>query len=370
MNDASLSAPELSIIVPTFNESQNIQALIDALSCAIEDINWEVIFVDDNSPDNTSSLVRKIANSNHRVRCIQRLNRRGLSSAVIEGILSTSSPFVCVMDADLQHEEKIISTMFQSLKKGTDLVIGSRYIENASTGSLPEHRVKISQAATIIGNKILDHKLSDPMSGFFMFRRELFENAMPKLSGKGFKILLDIVASANKDIKIEELPYHMKKREHGDSKLSFIVVWEFFSLLANKFLGKYIPLQFIMFITVGLSGVIVHLSTLYITHKLLLIDFSYAQVFSIIVAMTTNYLLNNYLTFQDKKHTGKAIFKGLISFYITCSLGALINLAVSTTSFDYGFSWWFAGLLGAISGAVWNFALSSTYTWRTSKPNN
>jgi dolichol-phosphate mannosyltransferase len=367
MTKTSKLPPELSIIIPPYNESQNIQILVDVLTSTLEGINWEVVFVDDNSPDMTSSIVKDIAISNHRVRGIQRLNRRGLSSAVIEGILSTSSPFICVMDADLQHDEKIIPEMLKKLKEDASLVIGSRYIENASTGTLPEHRVKISRAATILGNKILDHELSDPMSGFFMLRRELFEAVKLNLSGKGFKILLDIVASTDRTVKIMELPYHMKKREHGDSKLSFIVVWEFFTLLANKLVGKYIPLQFIMFITVGLSGVLVHLSVLYLSHKILSLDFILAQSISIIVAMTTNYMLNNHLTFNDRKHSGKKLATGLISFYITCSLGALINLAVSTTSFEHGMSWWIAGILGAAVGAVWNFAISSTFTWKSGK---
>lgn len=355
---------ELSIIVPTYNESENIQPLIDLLSATLNDINWEVIFVDDNSPDKTSNIVRKLAKLNTRIRCLQRIGRRGLSSAVIEGILSSSSPFICVMDADLQHDENLIPKMLTELKNNYDLVIGSRYIANASTGSLPNHRVKISRAATFLGNKILEHELSDPMSGFFMLRRELFEQVTPHLSGKGFKILLDIVASSDKSTKIHELPYHMKKREYGESKLSVAVVWEFFSLLANKLFGKYLPLRFIMFVTVGLSGVLVNVFILYITHKILDFDFLYGQTIATIVAMTSNYFLNNQLTFNDKKHRGRHLYKGLISFYVTCSLGALINIAVANMAFNHGIVWWLSGICGAVVGAVWNFALSSTYTWR------
>ena len=360
--------PELSIIVPTYNESGNIPLLVQALTDALTGLNWEVIFVDDNSPDQTSAAVRELARANGRVRGVQRLGRRGLASAVIEGILASASPYICVMDADLQHDERIIPQMLRRLKDRHDLVVASRYMQNASTGALSRRRVRLSRAATLLGNKILRHELSDPMSGFFMLRRGLFEGVVTKLSGKGFKILLDIVASADPAIRVTELPYHMKSRAHGESKLSVVAVWEFFSLLANKLLGRYLPLRFILFISIGLSGVGVHLSALFVLHKGLAADFILAQGLATLLAMTSNYLLNNSLTFSDRKHTGLKRIKGLLSFYLACAVGAVINLAVSQMVFERGITWWLAGLLGAVVGAVWNFALSSTYTWREDKP--
>ena len=365
-----MPSTELSVIVPTYNESENIAALVKLLRQSLDGIQWEVIFVDDNSPDHTSRVVRDIAQQDEHVRCLQRIGRRGLSSAVIEGMLASSSTYLAVMDADMQHDETLLPIMLQQLKQEYDLVIGSRYIDNDSTGTMPEHRVRISRVATLIGNLVLKHQLSDPMSGFFMLKRELFERVLPKLSGKGFKILVDIVASSPQGTYIDELPYHMKKREFGDSKLSAIVVWEFFSLLVNKLFGRYLPPRFIMFTTVGLTGVSVHTLTLYILHKYLLLTFAYAQVASTIVAMTSNYFLNNVLTFNDNGHKGKHIYRGLLSFYITCSLGALINIAVASMTFEYGVSWWLAGICGAAVGAVWNFALSSTYTWRYTRINH
>lgn len=359
--------PELSIIVPTYNEAGNVPLLVDALIEALAGLNWEVIFVDDNSPDHTSAAVRELARADCRVRGVQRLGRRGLSSAVIEGVLASASPYICVMDADLQHDEKIIPQMLRRLEDGHDLVVASRYMQNASTGALSRRRVRLSRAATLLGNKILRHAVSDPMSGFFMLRRDLFENVMASLSGKGFKILLDILASADQAIKITELPYHMKRRAHGESKLSVVAVWEFFSLLANKLLGRYLPLRFILFISIGLSGVGVHLAALFVLHRRLAADFILAQGLATLLAMTSNYLLNNRLTFSDRRHTGLKRIKGLLSFYIACAVGAFINLAVSQTVFERGLVWWLAGLLGAGAGAVWNFALSSTYTWREDK---
>lgn len=358
---------ELTIVVPTYNEADNVERLVELMAAALADIHWEIIFVDDDSPDNTSGRVRALARKDQRVRCLQRIDRRGLSSAVIEGILASSSPYICVMDADLQHDETIIPAMLTELKDDNDLVVASRYIANASTGELSENRVKISKAATFFGNLILDHQLSDPMSGFFMIRRKLFEHVSPALSGKGFKILLDIIASAKQDIRVKELPYHMKKREHGESKLSVFVVWEFFSLLANKLFGRYLPLRFVMFTTVGLSGVGVHLCVLYLVHKLMQQEFILAQAIATFIAMTSNYFLNNLLTFNDNRHKGVRMLPGLFSFYVTCSLGALINVAVAASAFNTGLAWWLAGICGALAGAVWNFALSTTYTWKRSR---
>ena len=358
---------ELSIIVPTFNEADNIEKLVSLLSETLSDKAWEVVFVDDNSPDATSSLVRRIAQEDSRVRCIQRYARRGLSSAVIEGILSTSSPYLCVMDADLQHDETLIPDMLASIKTDIDLAIASRYIENASTGELSENRVKISKAATYMGNLILEKHVSDPMSGFFMIRRQLFEKVVDRLSGKGFKILLDIIASIDNEVSIKEFPYEMRKREHGESKLSATVIWEFFSLITNKLFGKYLPLRFVMFVSVGFSGILVHTLALYIAHKLFDIKFSVAQLMAIIVAMTSNYLLNNLVTFNEHKHAGFRLIPGLLSFYLACSVGALINITVATVAFNNNVDWWVSGIMGAIAGALWNFALVNTITWKTHK---
>jgi len=355
---------DLTIIIPTYNEKENIYHIYDLIKKAVTNINWEIIVVDDDSPDGTSSIVREIEENDRRVRCIQRLDRRGLSSACIEGILASSSPVICIMDADLQHDEKIIPDMYSALlEHDLELVVGSRYIGSGSTGTMPRYRVLVSKFATLIGGFVMKQSVSDPMSGFFMLRRDFFEKVMRNLSGRGFKILLDILISTDRAIKVREVPYVMRERAQGESKLSAQVIWEFFILIMDKFFGRILPIRFISFVTIGFSGVFVHLLVLGILHKILNIQFIYAQALATLVAMTSNFILNNHFTYQDKKLQGKQFIRGLFSFYIACSIGAVINVALAELLYELSFFWWLAGMLGAIAGAVWNYALTATFTW-------
>lgn len=356
---------ELTIVIPTYNEKENIPQLIQVLSDALEGIPWEVIFVDDDSPDKTHELVRNFAQKDGSVRGIQRLGRRGLSSACVEGILASSSPYVCVMDADMQHDESIVPDMLATLKReNLDLVIGSRYIGEGSTGSLPSNRVWISKLATKLSGLLLKQPVTDPMSGFFMFKRSYFERIMHDLSIKGFKILLDMLVSSPADLKYRELPYVMRQRSHGESKLGAQVIWEFFLLFADKLAGKILPVRFISFITVGFSGVFVQLFVLWLLYKIWGAGFIPAQGLATLTAMTSNFVLNNYFTYSDRKLTGIHFFYGLLSFYLACSLGAIINVAFAGWLFDLNVIWWLAGVLGAVAGAVWNYAVTAIFTWR------
>ena len=361
-------ATELTIVVPTYNELDNVEKLVVALDQALAEIAWEVIFVDDDSSDGTASRVRQLAQTNSRVRCLQRINRRGLASACIEGILASASPYVAVMDADLQHDERVLPKMLNTLRNDcVDLVIATRYLKGGSTGDLPSHRVWISSLATQLSLLVLKRPISDPMSGFFMLTRAFFERIMRKLSGRGFKILFDILTSGGSDFIFREQTYAMRTRSHGKSKLGAIVIWDFFVMIAHKSVHRLVPAEFISFITVGLSGIFVHLTVLGTLHHFYHYDFSIAQIAATVVAMTSNYVLNNMLTFRERKLIGVAFFKGLFSFYLTCSLGAMINVAVAVMLFDKGLPWWVAGTLGTMAGSVWNYAISTKLTWQDRK---
>lgn len=356
---------ELTIVVPTYNERENIVPLITAIDKVFNEDNWEVLFVDDDSPDQTSSLIREISRKDKRVRGIQRLKRRGLSSACIEGVLASSAPYICVMDADMQHDEAILPKMLGLIKNdGFEIVIGSRYAKTGSTGTLAKHRVWVSQAATLASKLILKFPVKDSMSGFFMMRRNLFEKVMHHLYGKGFKILLDILVSSPGATKYKEIPYTMRHRVAGESKLDFTVTWEFFTLIADKLLGRIFPVRFISFATVGFSGIFVHLFVLWVQHQILGNEFIYAQGLATVVAMTSNYFLNNYFTYKDRSLKGKKLIKGLFSFYLACSFGAIINIAFSTWLFEQAFPWWLAGGLGAVAGSIWNYVLTAVITWK------
>ena len=359
-----MPAAELSIIVPTFNERDNVTSVIVAVSEALPDISWEIIFVDDSSPDGTASFVREIARSDPRVRCLHRFGRRGLASACVEGIMSTASPIVAVMDADRQHDERALRRMFQLLATAdADVVVGSRYVEGGGVSDWDRSRLAMSRFATHITNWITGTTLSDPMSGFFMMRRDAFLASLPKLSSVGFKILLDIAASSDRVLKIVEVPYQFRSRQYGESKLDSMVLWEFFLLLLDKSIGRYIPVRFISFALIGGSGVLVHMSILTALFKLFNTSFVTAQAAATLTAITTNFLLNNTLTYRDQRLTGVKLLFGWISFNLVCAIGAAANVGIANWMFANNSMWLVDGLAGITVGVVWNYAMSSIFTW-------
>lgn len=361
---------ELAIVIPTYNEQDNVQAMFTCLEAALQGINWEIIFVDDDSPDGTAAAVRSMAQLDRRVRCLQRLNRKGLASASIEGMLASSAPYIAVMDADMQHDERILPGMLEILKDpSVDIVIGSRYMKGGSLGELSPSRAWISRLATSMSRLVLNRSISDPLSGFFMLRRSFFEKVMHKLSGRGFKILLDILVSAAGDVRFREQPYTMRSRTHGESKLGLAVIWEYLMLLLYKGLGRVVPARFISFAAVGSSGIFVNIFFLWILHRIYAADFVLSQTIATFTAMTSNYILNNQFTFVEQKLRGRRFFYGLLSFYLSCAVGAIINVAVADMFYLKAFPWWLAGLAGVVAGVVWNYAMTSTFTWREKDEN-
>ena len=355
--------PRLSVIVPTFNERDNVERLVSALDAALPDCAWEVIFVDDDSPDGTAEVVRHLGRQRLDIRCVHRLGRRGLSSAVIEGVLSSSSPFIAVIDGDLQHDERLLPQMLALLDAGAaDIVVGSRYLAGGGVGNWDRSRIAMSQIATKLSRLVLPKALSDPMSGFFMIRRPAFEGVMRQLSGTGYKILLDVLASGAGTLRWHELPYEFRERQAGVSKVDSVVLWEYFLLLLDKFLGRRLPTRFMSFALVGGLGIIVHFVTLAACAALHL-RFAAAQAIATFVAMTSNFLLNNILTYSDRRLHGAQAIKGLAFFYAVCAIGALANVGVASFVFERQSSWWLAGLAGVLVGTVWNYVMTGLLTW-------
>ncbi len=359
----------LSIIIPTYNEAKNIFPLLKALTSVIKIKDYEIIFVDDNSADKTYEIIKEISHKFTMVRCIRRIGRRGLSSAVIEGCLSSSSEFLLVMDADLQHDEKIIPKMLSLIKKDKlDLVIGSRFLLNPQTSGLSKSRNLLSSFANYLAKKISGVELTDPMSGFFIIKRRTFEDVVSNLSGLGFKILLDIFSASKKHLSYKELQFNFKSRMYGNSKLDSLVIWEYFMLLWDNKFGKIIPSRFLSFCLIGGSGVFVHLFCLYLL-KGNILNFFYAQIIATTVAMTSNFFLNNILTYRDRRKVGMKALKALFIFYITCGIGATANVGIANLFYQSNINnisglWYISGLLGAFVGAIWNFLMSSLITWR------
>ncbi len=355
---------ELAVIIPTFNESANVERLLARLAIVLADICWEAVFVDDNSPDGTAEVVRQIALDNRRVRVVHRIGRRGLSSAVIEGMLATAAPVLAVIDGDMQHDEAVLPLLFAKVRSGhADIAIGTRYGEGGSVGSWDAGRVRISRIATRIGQIVTKTPLSDPMSGFFAVSRETLMAAIPRLSSVGFKVLLDIVASLPTSPRIAEIPYTFRVRDAGESKASARVAAEYLALLADKTIGRFVPIRLLSFLLIGGLGIAVHLATLGFA-----IwggaTFLSAQIGAVILAMSFNFFLNNTFTYHDRQLRGWKMIAGLISFYAVCSVGALANIGIGTWVNGQHERWWVAGLAGVAIGAIWNFAASAFVTWR------
>ncbi len=364
--DRATRPVELAVVIPTLNERENVVALVDRLGTALVGVRWEAVFVDDDSPDGTADLVRELGQQHSNIRVVQRLGRRGLSSACIEGILASSAPFIAVMDADLQHDESLLPKMLATIKEQQlDIVVGTRYGADGSVGDWQKSRVVISDLASRLARLVVKAELTDPLSGFFLIARGAFAATMRNLSGQGFKILLDIFASAPRPLAFVELPFHFRRRVNGESKLDTLVAWEYLTLLLDKLAGPIIPVRFLLFAMIGGFGVLTHLATLWLAVYPVGIGFAVGQGIATMVAMTGNFLLNNLFTYRDRRLRGLALATGLLSFYAVCGLGAAANVGIASHLFDANHSWWLAGLGGAAIGAVWNYAMSSVFVWRS-----
>jgi dolichol-phosphate mannosyltransferase len=366
----SRGGPELCVVVPTFNERDNVDILIHRLDRALQGIDWEVVFVDDDSPDGTVQQVRALAERDRRTRCIRRIGRRGLSSACIEGMLSTSAPLIAVIDGDLQHDESLLPRMRDTLKQqvgredAADVVIASRYVASGSPEGLSsDRRKRLSVFGARLARRLVKADVADSVSGFFMLRRELLDEVAPRLSGIGTKILIDILASATRPLRVVELPYRFRARDRGQSKLDAFTKIEYLLLLAEKLSHRYFPHRMLLFGIVGATGIIVNLAVL----RLLLIvsdmGFTAAESIATLVAMVSNFFLNNMLTYRDCRLVGWQAVRGLVSFMALCGLGALVNVAVARDVYHVTNQWLVAGIAGAAVGALLNYALTSIFTW-------
>ena len=359
------AAVELTIVVPTFRERDNVAPLVERVRAALPGIDWEMIFVDDNSSDDTARRVWEIGRTDRRVRCLKRVGRRGLSSACIEGMLASGAPYFAVMDADLQHDPALLAGMLERLRQGhTDLVIASRYMPGGSVGEWDASRLRVSEFATRLSRLITRQPVSDPMSGYFMLRREVFEAALGRLSSLGFKILLDLIASSPAPLRLAEVPLQFGKRHAGESKLSANVAWEFLLLLGDKLFGRFVPVRFVAFGAIGASGAVVHFAVLTAMFKGTGLPFSVGQGAAVSVAMLYNYTINNLLTYGDVSLKGWHWWRGLASFVAICGLGAAANVGIASYLFSQQALWQVAAVAGIFVGSVWNYAVTSRYTWK------
>ena len=356
--------PELSVIVPCFNERANVRPLVARLDAALRDVAWEAVFVDDDSPDGTGAEVRAVAAADPRVRCIRRIGRRGLSSAVVEGALSSSAPYLAVIDGDLQHDETRLPDLLAAVRAGADVAVGSRHVPGGDSAGLANAwRHRISAAGTRMAQRVLPVALNDPMSGYFLLPRPLFERLAPDLTAQGFKILLDLLLSSPTKLRIAEIPCQFHPRTAGHSKLDVLVLVQFAALLLDKATRGMLPLRFVSFALVGAVGVAVHLTVLTAARRFGA-TFEVAQIAATVVATIANFQLNNVITYRDSKLRGPALWRGLLLFLVVCGLGAYANIGIARVLYSGHTGWTASGLAGAAIGLVWNYAVSATLVWR------
>jgi len=360
------SVYELTIVSPTFNERANIRPLIAKLNAALAGIAWQVIFVDDNSPDGTAEEVKAVAREDSRVHCIRRVGRRGLAGAVLEGALASAAPYVAVIDADLQHDETLLSAMLDILRADrADMVVASRYLEpEGLSAGLSQTRQRGSRLATWMSRQVLRNDVSDPVSGYFMAHRSVWDLAAPKLTTEGFKVLFDILASHPEPMRVAELPYKFRDRVAGESKLDRRIVIEYVSLILNKATNDMIPARAIMFALVGSTGFLVNVGVVGLldaAHAAL--PFWGVQLTAAMVAMTSNYLINNAITYHDRRRKGLDLLSGYIRFCLLCSAGLFVNVAVASFLDDRLMAPFLSGVAGAAFGAVWNYVTTALAVW-------
>jgi len=367
-------SPRISVVVPCYKERANIRPLVAALDVALAGHEWEVVFVDDDSPDGTSDEIRAVAAEDARVRGLTRIGRRGLSSAVIEGVLSSSAELIAVMDGDLQHDETRLPVMLDAVADGRcDIAVGSRHVQGGDSAGLSSAwRHRLSEGGIRLAQRwFLPREdgapLGDPMSGFFACRRALFVRSAPFLSGAGFKILLDLILSAPRATgakpRVLEVPARFRPRLAGESKLDVLVLVQFGVMLIDKGTRGLLPLRFLAFGAVGLAGVVVNLAVLDLA-RLAGASFGEAQTVGTIAAMIANFVLNNAITYRDRRLRGVRLWSGLALFMLVCGVGAVANIGIARTLYEAHKGWQPAGAAGAAIGVVWNYAVSSTLIWR------
>ena len=357
---------ELAVVLPTLNERGNIAPMVERLEKALGPSGWEAVFVDDNSHDGTAEEARRIGQTDSRIRVIQRIGRRGLASAAIEGMCATAAPFVAVMDADHQHDPALLKDMLESVKSGEyDLAYASRFaVGGNADGLTSKGREQGSRVANALARKLTGTELTDAMSGFFLLRTDQLRSQAENLSGIGFKIMLDILATAEPRLKVKEFPLKFAERLTGESKLDHGVVLDFAAGLIERYLGRWVPVRFALFGVVGGLGVFVHMAVLAAIYWPSEVGFGLAQATATMVAMTFNFWLNNLLTYRDQKLSGaQDMFWGWLKFCGACAAGAFANVAVATLLEQKGLVWWGAALVGVAIASVWNYALSSKFVW-------
>ncbi|MDH4262081.1 MAG: glycosyltransferase family 2 protein [Spirochaetia bacterium] len=364
MKNKSAEKYDLSVILPTFNEKENIILILDKIRKVLKNESYQIIVVDDNSPDGTWEIAQHYSKKLSNIQVIRRLNMKGLSSAILEGFGSSNSKWMVVMDADLQHDEKILVEFIKAFEEGYEIVLGSRKTAGGGIGEWNALRRVISWVATKMALLIIKNNVSDPMSGFFGIRKEIFENSIDKINPRGFKLLLELLAH-NPDSKVHEIGFTFNKRLHGKSKLNTNVIIDYMEALYDLSFGKYLPLRFLKYSIIGLTGLLLYQLFIWIGLNLLEISKYYSIALGIEAAILSNYFLNNFWTFRDYRHKSIYIITGLFSYHLISLAGVVINYSSTVILINqFKINIYTASIIGAVLSTLWNYRMNFQITWK------
>lgn len=379
-----MSQPVVSVILPTYNEAENVPIIVEKTATALAQIPYEIIIVDDNSPDRTWQVAQRIAEQDPHVHMIRRLNERGLSSAVITGMNAARGQCLAVMDSDMQHDEAALPDLVHAIMiENYDIAIGSRGVEGGSYGDFSRKRRFISWVAASMARIILPMHVRDPMSGYFVVAREIFQECVERINPVGFKILLEFIGR-NPEAKVKEVGYKFRRRIHGETKLSGSVIKNYLVALWDMRFGRFISSTFLLYSLVGSFGVLVNLGGLFLGEYLGLPEiktgwpvigtFVLSVALGIELSIISNYIMNNWVTFFDVRHRGfKANARAILLFHLISSLAGLVQLGVFQLLYENGFlSEYLEGRLlkavldsiGILVALTTNYYLNINFTWQ------
>lgn len=376
------NSPQVSVIIPTFNESKNILNFLTSVGRNLAGIvSSEIIVVDDNSPDGTGKIVQDYIKNNgknplQKIDIINRIGKKGLSSAILDGIKQAKGNMIVVLDSDFSHPPQIIQKLIDTLKNSQcDLVIASRYIKGGAVHGWPFKRKLMSKIGTKFVKRVLGIKNSDPLSGFFAFKRRIIEGI--NFDAIGYKMLLEILVKT-KGVSVKEIPYTFKNRQLGSSKLTTSTVVDYLNSVWKLYRygkverepEKRTSVQFLSkagrFYTVGASGVMVnYFTSLFFASWIPELWYLHANIFGIMFSMTSNFVLNKIWTFEDRDHTFKKSIFQYLKFISFSSFGALIQLGlVFSLVDDYNMVYPLALILAILTAAFSNFILNKKFTFK------
>ncbi|MFC1912035.1 glycosyltransferase [Chloroflexota bacterium] len=354
----------ISIIVPTYNEADSITPLVEKLHAALAGYNYEIIFVDDDSQDGTGTIASGLS-ARYPVKLMVRKGKKGLASAVVDGLQQVSNDIVGVMDADLQHPPEAVPALVREIENGADVAIGSRYVKGGEFPDWGPVRSVISKGAIFLSHLFLPstRKISDPVSGFFFFNRQVVSGA--ELKPTGYKILLELLIEGSYQ-KVAEVPYSFQLRHLGQSKLGARQQIDYLKHLFSLMRRKGELLRFFKFCLVGGSGVLVNMGLLWLLTEFAGLFYLLSAAISIEISIISNFTLNDYLTFPDRRSRGAGRFlQRLAKFNLVSLAGLGLNMGVLWLLTNvFGVYYMLSNLCGIAVATIWNYVANFWWTWK------